>query len=366
MPKGVADSVWTLNPAMTLPPVEVIFGRTATMREIHEKVLKVADTDVPVLVRGESGTGKEVIAKFMHAHSTWKCGPFVKVHCPAIPETLLESELFGYEEGAFTGANYSRQGRVEAANGGTLLLDEIAELSAGAQAKLLQMLQDGEVFHIGAVEGRPIQVRIACATHRPVEQDIRRGSFRPDLFYRVSVVSLHLPPLRERREDIPALTEYFLQFYSRKFGRSVQPLSVYFMRLLQENDWPGNIRELENFVNRYVLLGSEEIVSEEFIGGQRELTEATNAAAAAEISLRQIARNAARAAERKAILKALDANQGNRKKAARVLNTSYRSLLYKIRDAEIPRKRGHGQCPAALTADADLMTGGLDHETPTQ
>ncbi len=361
MPKGVTDSIWTLDPALNLPPVEVIFGCTTAMREIQEKALKVADTDVPVLVRGESGTGKEVIARFMHAHSTWNCGPFVKVHCPAIPETLLESELFGYEEGAFTGANNSRKGRVEAANGGTLLLDEIAELSAGAQAKLLQVLQDGEVFRIGAVEGKPVQVRITCATHRPVEQDIRHGSFRPDLFYRVSVVTLHLPPLRERREDIPALTEYFLQFYSRKFGRSAQPLSVYFLQLLQENDWPGNIRELENLMNRYVLLGSEEVVMEEL---QSERTEATNAAPP-EISLRRIARNAARGAERKAILQALNANQGNRKKAARVLNISYRALLYKIRDAGIPGKRAHGQRPAALTADSNLMTGGLDYESPT-
>ncbi len=365
MPKGVADSVWTLDPARNLPPVEVIFGRTAAMREIHEKVLKVADADVPVLVRGESGTGKEVIAKFMHAHSAWNCGPFVKVHCPAIPETLLESELFGYEEGAFTGANNSRSGRVESANGGTLLLDEIAELSAGAQAKLLQMLQDGEVFRIGAVEGKPVQVRIACATHRPVEQDIRRGSFRPDLFYRVSVVTLHLPSLRERRDDIPALAEYFLRFYSRKFGRSVPPLTGYFLQLLQENDWPGNIRELENFINRYVLLGSEEIVAEELIGGPTEPAAAAEGATP-EISLRRIARNAARGAERRAILQALNANHGNRKKAARVLNISYRALLYKIRDAGIPGKGARGQRPADLTADSNLMTGGLDYEAPTR
>jgi two-component system response regulator AtoC len=337
IPRDLPDSAWTLDRTPSLPPAEVIFGRTAAMREIQQKVLKVADTGVPVLIRGESGTGKEVVAKFMHAHSTWNSGPFVKVHCPAIPESLLESELFGHEEGAFTGATASQQGRVESANGGTLLLDEIAELSAGAQAKLLQMLQDGEVFRVGARQGKPVQVRIVCATHRPVEEDIRSGSFRPDLFYRISVVTFHLPPLRERKEDIPVLTEYLLQFYARKFGRPVEPLSGYLLQLLQDCDWPGSIRELENLISRYVLLGPEEILAQELAGGQTAPV-AGQEASAPDFSLRRISRNAARGAERKVILQVLNANHGNRKKTARELNISYRSLLYKIRDAGIPRK----------------------------
>ncbi len=344
MPRDLAESAWTLDGAMNLPPVEVIFGHTSAMREIQEKVLRVSDTNVPILIRGESGTGKEIIARLMHVHSAWKSGPFVKVHCPAIPETLLESELFGHEEGAFTGATSAQQGRVESANGGTLLLDEIAELSAGAQAKLLQMLQDGEVFRIGARQGKSVQVRIVCATHRPVEEDIRSGSFRPDLFYRISVVTLHLPPLRERREDIPALAEYLLQYYSRKFGRPVEPLTSYLLQLLQDCEWPGNIRELENLISRYVLLGPEEIVAQDLATAQTEST-GSQEGAPADVSLRRIARNAAQGAERKAILQVLNANQGNRKKTARELNISYRSLLYKIRDAGIPRKGAMGKRP---------------------
>ena len=250
-------------------------------------------------------------------------------------------------------------GRVEAAHGGTLLLDEIAELDAASQAKLLQVLQDGQVFRIGAREGKRVQVRTVCATHRPVEQDIQSGRFRPDLFYRISVVTMHLPPLRERREDIPALAEYFLQLYSGKYARPVQPLSQYFLRLLEERDWPGNIRELENLMNRYVILGSEEIVIDELArwatrtvgSGQRE---------GSFVSLRQIARRAARAAERKVILQALNANQGNRKKTARLLNISYRSLLYKIKDAGIPRKGSHGNSPTGSPANPTLQRARIE------
>src|SRR5579864_5780941 len=215
------------------PPDEIIFGRSAAMKEVREKVFKVVDAEVPVLVRGESGTGKELIVTLLHARSTRRSGPFVKVHCPAIPKSLLETELFGYEEGAFTGATTSKTGRVEAADGGTLFLDDIAELDGGSQAKLLQVLQDGLVFRIGGHEARRVHVRTICATHRPLEQDIRSGSFRQDLFYRISVVTIQLPPLRERREDIPSLVDYFLQVYSRKYARSVQPLSGYCLRLIE-------------------------------------------------------------------------------------------------------------------------------------
>lgn len=353
MPNDFVDSTWMADPAAGLPPPEVIFGTTQAMEELREKVSKVADTEVPVLLQGESGTGKEVIAKFMHSHSVWRSGPFVKVHCPAIPESLLESELFGYEEGAFTGADAPKVGRLEAADCGTLLLDEIAELSSGSQAKLLQVLQDGQVFRIGAQEGKPIQVRVICATHRPVGQEIRNGSFRPDLFYRISVVTLRVPPLRERREDIPGLAEYFLQFYSKKYGRAIQPLSRYCLQLLQEGTWAGNIRELENLINRYVILESEQIVIEELIGGQAEPAEVGDGKGPV-VSLRRVARLAGRAAERRVILQALHVNQGNRKKTARLLNISYRSLLYKIKEAGIPRKGSQEQPSTELPAGSDL------------
>jgi two-component system response regulator AtoC len=341
-----------LSPAIGLPPEAVIFGHSAAMKQVCQKLFNVMDAEVPVLIRGESGTGKELIAKLMHYYSVRRLGPFVKVHCPAIPKSLFESELFGYDEGAFTGASVPKLGRVEAAQGGTLLLDEIAELDALSQAKLLQVLQDGQFFRIGSLEGQYVQVRTVCSTYRPLERDIQSGRFRPDLFYRISVVTLHLPSLRERRQDIPTLVEYFLQFYSRKYGRPVQPLSPDCLRHLEEKDWPGNIRELENLINRYVILGSEEALREDLQGDASADGEAGEAFGPF-VSLRQVARAAARAAERKLILQVLDANQGNRRKAARQLNTSYRSLLYKIKDTGIPRKKALGISPAANpTADS--------------
>jgi two-component system response regulator AtoC len=365
MGSDFVDNLGNTNPAMELPPEEIIFGRTAAMKQLCQKLLKVMDSEVPVLIRGESGTGKEVIVKLLHERSIRRSGPLVKVHCPAIPESLLESELFGYEEGAFTGANFPKPGRVEAAHGGTLLLDEIAELNATSQAKLLQVLQDGQVFPIGAQEGKRVQVRTVCTTQHPVEQDIRSGRFRLDLFYRINVVTMHLPPLRERREDIPALVEYFLQFYSRKHSRPLQPLSEYCLRLLEERDWPGNIRELENLINRYVILGSEETIADALLGGESEKWEPGQREGSF-VSLRQTARCAARAAVRKVMVRALDLNQGNRRKTARLLKISYRSLLYKIKDAGIPRKGSQANSPAGTTAESIMKSRGLGYEPPTQ
>src|SRR5260370_26709145 len=319
-----------------LPPEEIIFGRTEAMREIRDRIIKVADANVPVLIRGESGTGKEVIAKLLHYHSSCKSGPFVKVHCPAIPGTLLESELFGYEEGAFTGAYRPKPGRVEAAHHGTLFLDEIAELDAGLQVKLLHLLQDGQVCRIGGQEQKAVDVRITCATHRPLEHEIGVGKFRQDLFYRTNVVSVHLPPLRDRKEDVPDLVDYFIRFYNAKYNRQARALSTQCLQGLQNYDWPGNVRELENLINSYVVLGPEEI-------GVGRLLEARAGYSDSEseglLSLRKVARQAARAAEKKLILRVLQANHGNRKQAARALNISYRALLYKIKEVGIPPKR---------------------------
>lgn len=365
MESSISDNPGILKTAFELPPEEIIFGRSPAMQQIRERIVKIGDAQVPVLVRGESGTGKEVLVKLMHAGSRWNGGPFVKVHCPAIPQSLLESELFGHEEGAFTGATTAKMGKVESADGGTLLLDEIAELDAPSQAKLLQVLQDGQVFRIGAQQGKSVQVRTVCATHRPVEQDIRNGRFRADLFYRISVVTIQLPPLRERREDIPDLVDYFLQLYSRRYARPVHPLSDSCLQLLQERDWPGNLRELENLINRYVVLGSEEVLADELIGGEPGQGTAGSPEGSF-ISLRQTARHAARAAERKVILEILNANHGNRKKTAQVLHISYRSLLYKIKDAGIPRKGFHGTSLAGSTANFIKKPRGLDHEPPRQ
>ncbi len=334
------------------PPEEVIFGRTEIMREIRQRIEKVAPANVPVLIQGESGTGKEVIAKLVHAWSPWQHGRFVQIHCPAIPATLLESELFGYEAGAFTGAQSSKPGRVEAAHQGTLFLDEIAELNGDLQAKLLHLLQDGQVYRIGAQEGKTVDVRLLCATHRPIERAIRTGGFRADLFYRINVVNLHLPRLRDRKDDIPQLVDYFLRSYNAKHNRQALPVSAACLQRLQEYEWPGNIRELQNLVHSYVVLGSESATLSDFL--DQAPAEAQQPDAPGEcISLRKIARQAAREAERKVILQVLEANQGNRKKTARALNLSYRALLYKIKEVGIPPKRflvlGSGPSPSSLS-----------------
>jgi len=321
-----------------LPPTEVIFGCSGSMATIRQKVEKVAGTNVPVLIQGESGTGKEVFAKLIHRLSRWGHGPFVQVNCAAIPGTLLESELFGFQRGAFTGAHANKPGRVELAHGGTLFLDEIAELDPSLQAKLLQLLQDGQFCRIGDQEDQQLQARVICATNRNLEQGIAAGSFRPDLLYRINVISIQLPPLRDRREDIPLMLDHFLARYSERFQRSAPPFSKAAVQFLQQRDWPGNIRELENCVARYVLLGSIETF-------RNELTERQHFSSPIEVTedgsipLKRIAKQAVREVERSLILRVLQANNWNRRKAAEILNISYRALLYKIHQAGLPPRR---------------------------
>lgn len=307
------------------------------MRLVRQKVQKLAATNVPVLIQGESGTGKEVLAKLIHHLSPWQEGPFVKVNCPAIPGTLLESELFGYEKGAFTGAYGTKPGRVEMANRGTLFLDEISELEMALQAKLLQLLQDGQFCRIGAQEDRRVEVRMLCATNRLLEQEIETGGFRQDLYYRINVLNLSVPPLRERREDIPTLVSHFLKFYSQSFNLHASPMSSHVTQLLIRYDWPGNIRELENIIKRYVILGSEEAITGD-LTSQSPMTLSPKMLDGDSVSLKDITRQAVQELERKIILQVLQANHWNRKQAARKLKISYRALLYKIRQAGLPSR----------------------------
>src|SRR5215467_4901917 len=262
MPTLTANPVSSLTQSLgDIPPENIIFGRSDAMRSVRDRLNKVAGANVPVLIQGESGTGKDIIARMVHGLSPWKTGPYVKVNCPAIPGTLLESELFGYEKGAFTGAYGSKPGRVEMAHRGTLFLDEISELDLGLQSKLLQLLQDGQFCRIGAQEDKKVEVRVVCATNRKLETEIENGTFRQDLFYRINVVNLHLPPLRERAADIPDLVTYFLEYYNRKYNCRARPISGELMSTLRKYHWPGNIRELENLVKRYVILGNEEVIA---------------------------------------------------------------------------------------------------------
>jgi two-component system response regulator AtoC len=355
-----ATSVSSLTQSLgEIPPENVVFGRTDAMRALRERLQKLAGANVPVLIQGESGTGKDIIARMIHGLSPWRTGPFVKVNCPAIPGTLLESELFGYEKGAFTGAYGSKPGRVEMAHRGTLFLDEISELDSALQSKLLQLLQDGQFCRIGAQEDKKVEVRVVCATNRQLEQEIATGSFRQDLFYRINVVNLHMPPLRDRAADIPELVAFFLEHYNRKYNCRAGEVSDELLGMLQKYHWPGNIRELENLVKRYVILGTEEAISNDLVAQERDFFN-PEIPLDGPISLKKLTRQAVRELERKVILKVLQANHWNRKQSARALNISYRALLYKIRDTGLPSNRakfdqpganGHGVNGNAATAD---------------
>jgi two-component system response regulator AtoC len=332
-------SMATANSAFTLPPESVVFGQSEAMRGVRAKLERVAGANLPVLIQGESGTGKEIIARLIHLRSPWQLGPFVKVNCPAIPGSLLESELFGYEKGAFTGANGTKPGRVELAHCGTLFLDEIAELDPALQAKLLQLLQDGQFCRIGAQEEKKVEVRVVCSTNRSLPDEIELGNFRQDLYYRINVLQIYLPPLRERREDVPALVNYFLGQYNDTYNCQARPLSAQAMRMLQEYHWPGNVRELENLIKRYVILGSEDTITADLLS--REQTRFTpDIPLDGSVSLKKITRQAVRELERQVILRSLQANNWNRKRVARALSISYRALLYKIRDAGLSSGRG--------------------------
>ncbi len=327
------------NPAAPkLPPESVIFGRTEALQAARQKIEKIAAANLPVLIMGESGTGKEIIANVIHSRSPWALGPMVKVNCPSIPGTLVESELFGYEKGAFTGAYGTKPGRVEMANRGTLFLDEIAELEPPLQAKLLQVLQDGQFCRIGAQEDRTVEVRLVCATNRQLEDEVEAGNFRQDLFYRINVLSVYVPPLRERREDIPDLAQYFLERYNDKYNCQARPLSLALLRLLQEYHWPGNIRELENLMKRYVILGAEEALSSALMSREIHPVPPEIPLDGA-VSLKKVTRDAVRQLERQVILRSLQTHNWNRKRVARALNISYRALLYKIRNAGIASRR---------------------------
>lgn len=334
-PNAVNSFVQSLG---EIPPESVVFGKSEAMQTLRTRLEKVASANVPILIEGESGTGKDIVARMIHTGSPWRTGPYVKVNCPAIPGTLLESELFGYEKGAFTGAYGMKPGRVEMAHRGTLFLDEISELDLALQSKLLQLLQDGQFCRIGAQEDKKVEVRIVCATNRQLEVEIQNGTFRQDLFYRINVVNLHMPPLRERRGDIEELSSYFLEYYNRKYNCRARALSEDLLAVLQKYHWPGNIRELENLIKRYVILGSEDVITGDLIAREPDYS-MPDVNLDGPISLKKVTRQATRDLERKIILKVLQTHHWNRKKAARALNISYRALLYKIRDAGLPPNR---------------------------
>jgi two-component system, NtrC family, response regulator AtoC len=298
------------------------------MRAIRSIIESIADTDTTVLVRGESGVGKDLIARAVHAASTRRQGPFIKVNCAAIPQGLLESELFGHEKGAFTGAHRRKPGQFEYANKGTIYLDEIAELPLALQAKLLHVLQDFRFSRVGGHGMIDVDARVIAATNRDLEVAMRCGEFREDLYYRLNVVEIRVPPLRERREEIPALAAWFLAKFNAQYGRQKKLPEETFARL-SSYSWSGNVRELENAIRRLVVLSDGEQAVEALVDRRRSAPLDALRPLVTE-SLREIARRGAREAERKALAEVLERVHWNRAEASRILKVSYKTLLNKI------------------------------------
>jgi two-component system response regulator AtoC len=354
-----------------------VWGNSEKMRGIGTVIEQVSDSDVTVLIRGESGVGKELVARAIHQRSTRKTRPFVKVNCAALPAELLESELFGHERGAFTGAATTRIGKFEQADTGTLMLDEIGEMKPALQAKLLHVLQDAEFTKLGSNKRIQVDVRIVAATNRDLEAMMLSGEFREDLYYRLKVIELTVPALRERPDEVPTLSDFFVARYSRKYNRPLQPISDVLRQLFLQYEWPGNIRELENMIKRIVILQDEHLVVREI---QRNMQRhAMHVSAAAQVpvaaaaampvpagvgaipggfpaaeselegaddpepadegnsSLASVAKAASIKAERAAIEQTLRQVHWNRRKAAVILGVSYKTLLNKIKECGISR-----------------------------
>jgi two-component system response regulator AtoC len=320
-----------------------LFGDNPKMREVRDTIEQVAATDITVLIRGESGTGKELVARGVYQLSDRRSRPFVKVNCAALPTELLESELFGFEKGAFTGAQKRKLGKFEYANHGTIFLDEISEMHPALQAKLLQVLQDGEFSRLGGEGDVKVDTRVISATNRNLEQAVKEGSFREDLYYRLNVVTIQLPPLRERIDAVPLLVETFLKKYNEQYGKDVKQLSPETMREFMNYHWPGNVRELENMVKRMVVLGNEVAVLQEI--NLREAPQAGDeddflslGALGVDLSegqgldLKAISKRAAHMAEKRVIQRVLEQTRWNRKEAAERLQISYKALLYKMKE----------------------------------
>jgi two-component system response regulator AtoC len=316
--------------------VELDICSSFGMQTVRDTIAKVAPTTAAVLLTGESGVGKEVVARAIHRASPRADQQFLKVNCAALPGELLESELFGHERGAFTGAYRDKPGKFEVAQKGTLMLDEIGEVPLRLQAKLLHVLQDGEFARVGGQRVMHTAARIVAATNRDLVAEIRAGRFREDLFYRLNVIEIRVPALRERRDEIPALIDHFLGRSNADYGRSVDiPPAI--RRMLAAYAWPGNVRQLENVIKRVVVLGDaatvcNELTSDAAMSASAAPTETKAVAAGALLDLKAVARRAARDAERMAIADVLERTHWNRAKAARILQISYKALLYKIVD----------------------------------
>jgi two-component system response regulator AtoC len=323
------------------------------MIKIRQQILQIAPVDVPVFISGESGVGKEVVARMIHLRSVRRQQAFVKVNCAALPGELLESELFGFEQGAFTGAVRAKPGKFELANKGTIFLDEIAEMSPHLQAKLLHVLQDGQYSRLGARGVVNVDVRVLAATNVDVKEAMRSGRFREDLYYRLNVLSIHIPPLRERTTEIPLLFRHFLVKYSEKYQKPAPDPSKHLLDAALRYPWPGNLRELENFVKRYVILEDDEGSLRELLemtGQQHRLAPREDAPAPKEQGLKALVRGLKDEAEMEAIADALEKTNWCRKDAAKMLGISYKALLYKMRQFNLDSGRSSRSASAKAAA----------------
>ncbi len=356
------DELQTLKKKLdTFTEVTDVITANPKLVRIKDICRQVADTDVPVLILGETGVGKEVVARYIHAHSKTRDKAFVKVNCAALPHDLLESELFGYERGAFTGALTEKPGKFELADKGCILLDEIAEMSPQLQAKILHVLQDGEFSRLGGKRSIKVDARVLASTNRRLEDAVSRGDFREDLYFRLNVIKIEIPPLRERREDIALLCNFFLQRYRERYKSTVQQLPKEIMEVFMSYDWPGNVRQFENTIKRYLILPDLELVLPEALQPAARAADAAllaqpAAAAAAGTNapspipfpptrtagkdyagrtIKEVAAEAAETAERELILRVLDETNWNRKQAARRLGICYKALLNRLKKWQI-------------------------------
>ncbi len=309
------------------------------MKEIERMVLQVAETDVTVLIQGPSGVGKEIVARKIHQASARAGNNFVKVNCAALPKELLESELFGYEKGAFTGAVRSKPGKFELAHKGTIFLDEIGEMDLSIQAKLLHVLQDGMFARLGGKENIRADVRVLAATNKDLEQLVANHLFREDLFYRLNVITISIPPLCERREEIPVFCDYFIKKFALKFNKKPLPLPERLKDLFLRYQWPGNVRELENIIKRYVVLRDEEVILGQLAADSRmpamddiQMDYAHVWEDGTSVPLKKVAKEAAKRAQQALINRVLQQTRGNKRKAAELLQISYKALLDKIKE----------------------------------
>jgi DNA-binding NtrC family response regulator len=302
-----------------------IIGKSKEMEEVFELIRTIADSEAVVMIRGESGTGKELIARAIHANSKRKYGPLVALSCGALPDSLLESELFGYEKGAFTGANYSRKGRIEMANGGSLFLDEIGDISPKTQVDLLRVLQDRIIYRLGSTKPVNVDIRVISATHRNLEEAIREGAFREDLYYRLNVVTINVPPLRDKKEDIPLLANHFLHKFVLANSKKVEGISGEAMEILIRYNWPGNIRELENVIERAVVIcKNNEIVPDDLSEVIKKSSNDTIPRTLDE-------------SEKQHVTRILNENSWNIKKSAEELGIDRATLYNKIKKYEIEK-----------------------------